>query len=229
MGDKMLIVFIRAIILYIIIIFAIRLMGKKQIGEFQPSELVITILVSNIATLPIEDLNIPMLMGIIPILSLVSLDVIMSMATLKSRFLRRIVSGSPKIIIRDGKIDQKMIKDLRFTVDDLFEALRGEDIFDISEVQFAIVETTGNINFYQKPRFQPATAQDMDIENPKTNPPQLIIENGSLIENSLTFINKGNGWLYGILSDNNISVSDVFIMTADETGAFTLIEKEKKQ
>lgn len=226
MGDKMLIAFIRVIILYIIIIFSIRLMGKKQIGEFQPSELVITILVSNIATLPIEDLNIPMLMGIIPILSLVSLDVIMSMATLKSRFLRRIVSGSPKIIIRDGVIDQKMIKDLRFTVDDLFEALRGQEIFDISEVQFAIVETTGSISFYQKPDFQPATAQDLNIKNPKINPPQLIIENGSLIENSLDCINKGNGWLYGILSDNNVSVSDVFLMTADETGAFNLIKKE---
>ena len=224
----MLIVFIRAIILYIVIIFSIRLMGKKQIGEFQPSELVITILVSNIATLPIEDLNIPMLMGIIPILTLVSLDVIMSMATLKSRFLRRVVSGSPKIIIRDGVIDQQMIKDLRFTVDDLFEALRGEGIFDISEIQFAIVETTGNINFYQKPDFQPATAKDMNVKNEIQNPPQLIIENGSLIENSLSNINKGKGWLYGILSDNNVSVSDVFLMTADETGAFNLVKKEIK-
>lgn len=227
MGDKMLIVFIRAIILYIIIIFAIRLMGKKQIGEFQPSELVITILVSNIATLPIEDLNIPMLMGIIPILSLVSLDVIMSVATVKSKFLRKIVSGSPKIIIKNGIIDQKMLKDLRFTIDDIFEALRGQEIFDISEIEFAIVETTGNINFYQKPEFQPVTAQDMKIKSKTKNPPQLVIENGSFIKDSLSFIKKGNGWLYGILSDNNVSVSDVFILTADETGAFTLIKKEK--
>lgn len=223
----MLIVFIRAIILYVVIIFAIRLMGKKQIGEFQPSELVITILVSNIATLPIEDLNVPMSMGIIPILSLVSLDVIMSMATMKSSFLRKIVSGSPKIIIQNGKIDQKMLKDLRFTVDDIFEAMRGQQIFDISEVEFAIVETTGSISFYQKPDYQTVTAKDMKIQNKIKNPPQLIIESGKLIDNSLASIKKGTGWLYGILSDNNISVSDVFILTADETGAFTLIKKEK--
>lgn len=225
----MLIVFIRSIILYIIIIFAIRLMGKKQIGEFQPSELVITILVSNIATLPIEDLNVPMLIGIVPILSLVSLDVIMSMVTMKSRSLRRIISGSPKIIIKDGMINQKMLKELRFTIDDLFEALRGQGIFDISEVEFAIVETTGNISFYQKAQFQPATAEDVNAKNTTKKPPQLIIEDGKLIENSLTFIKKGKGWLYGILSDNNVAIKDVFIMTADETGAFNLIQKEGKK
>lgn len=224
----MLIIFIRSIILYIVIIFAVRLMGKRQIGELQPSELVITILVSNIATLPIEDVNIPMLMGIAPILTLVSLDVIMSMFTMKSKKVRRIVSGTPKVIIKDGKLDQKVLKDLRFTVDDLLESLREKDIFDVEEVQYAVVETTGNINFYQKQDFQTPNLKDLDIKNKTLNPPQLIIDNGTVLEHALESIQFGKGWLYGILSDKNISLKDVFMMTADETGAFTLIKKDDK-
>ena len=111
----MLIVFIRAVILYIIVIISVRIMGKRQIGELQPTELVITILVSNIATLPLEDLNIPLITGIIPILLLVCFDVIMSGATLKFRNLRRVVSGTAKVVIRDGKIEQGVLKELRFS------------------------------------------------------------------------------------------------------------------
>ncbi|MFA5659078.1 MAG: YetF domain-containing protein, partial [Oscillospiraceae bacterium] len=128
----MLIVFFRAIILYMIIIFSIRLMGKRQLGELQPSELVVTILVSNVATLPIEDVNIPMLMGIIPILTIVCLDVFMSELSLKFKRIRKIVSGSPKIVVRDGIIDQKTLRDLRFSIDDLMESLRALNIFDVS-------------------------------------------------------------------------------------------------
>ena len=121
----MFIVFFRAIILYIIIIFSMRFMGKRQLGELQPSELVVTILMSNIATLPIEDINIPMIMGVVPIFTLVCLDVGMSYMSLISRKFRRIISGSPKIIISDGEIDQQQMKKLRFTIDDLMESLRN--------------------------------------------------------------------------------------------------------
>ncbi len=224
----MLIVLIRAIILYVLIIFSIRLMGKRQIGELQPSELVITILVSNIATLPIEDLNLPMLMGIIPILALVSLDVIMSAVSLKSRFIRKIVSGTPKIIIKDGILDQNMLRDLRFSIDDLMEALREYSIFDINEVQFAVVETTGSVNIYQKYQNQPCTAGMLELEGKTKNPHQLIIDDGELVENSLELLKLGEGWLMGILSDNGVCIKDVFIMTADETGAFNLIKRELK-
>lgn len=224
----MLIVFFRAIILYVVIIFSIRLMGKRQLGELQPSELVITILVSNIATLPIEDVNIPMLMGIIPILTLVSLDVIMSSLSLKSRKIRKIVSGTPKIIIKDGVIDQKVLKDLRFSIDDLLEALRSYSIFDVNEVQYAIVETTGSISVFQKYSSRACTAEMMNLKGKTKNPPQLIIDDGVLVEDALSFIKMGQGWLYGVLADNEVSLKDVFILLADETGAFNIIKKEEK-
>ena len=142
----MLIVFFRAVILYILIVISIRLMGKRQIGELQPSELVITLLLSNIATLPIEDTTIPMSMGIVPIFTLVCLDVILSHCSLKFRGLRKLICGSPKIVVSRGIIDQKQLKDLRFSADDLLESLRSMGIFDINEVQLAVVETTGKIS-----------------------------------------------------------------------------------
>ena len=147
---NLIIVIIRSVILYFIIVLSLRLMGKKQLAQLQPSELVTTILISNIATLSLEDLSVPMIYGVIPILMIVSMDVFMSFIMLKSTRIRRVVTGTPQIIISDGKVDQQVMKNLRYTIDELMEAMRECMIFDLSEVQYAIVETTGKINFYQK-------------------------------------------------------------------------------
>ncbi|MBQ9375909.1 MAG: DUF421 domain-containing protein [Ruminococcus sp.] len=224
----MLIVFFRAIILYIIIIFSIRLMGKRQLGELQPSELVVTILMSNIATLPIEDINIPMLMGVIPIFTLVCLDVGLSYLTMKSRRFRKVVSGSPKIIITNGKIDQKQMKKLRFTIDDLMESLRSEQVFDIAEVQLAVVETTGKITVYQKPEKQPCNCEDMGITKPATNPPQLIVDDGEIVENALSYLSLDKKWLESALKKEKCKLDDVFLMTADEDKKYKLVRREVK-
>ncbi|MBP5580259.1 MAG: DUF421 domain-containing protein, partial [Ruminococcus sp.] len=125
----MCVILIRSVILYVLVIFAVRLMGKRQLGELQPSELVITILVSNIATLPIEDVNIPVIVGVTPILSLVCFEVMVSWLDLKLPKLRRLISGSPKIIVRNGCIERDILRELRFSSDDLLMALRSKDIF----------------------------------------------------------------------------------------------------
>ena len=144
------VVLIRSLILYIVVIFGVRLMGKRQLGELQPSELVITILISNIATLPLEDTSIPLILGILPILTLVCFEVVISWVTLKSLRMRRIISGRPKIIVRNGQIEQATMRDLRLSVDDLMTALRQQQVFDISQVQFAVMETTGTVSVYLK-------------------------------------------------------------------------------
>lgn len=221
----MLIVFIRAIILYILIIFSIRLMGKRQLGELAPSELVVTILVSNIATLPIEDINIPLVMGVIPILTLVCLDVLMSLVTLRFRAVRKLVSGSAKVIISSGKIDQAMLKKLRYSTDDVMESLRGMQIFDISQVQYAIVETTGKISAYLKDDYQAVTNARFSHISP-SNPKTLIIDNGVLIKGALREIQKSKAWLDDILKQKKLSLKDVFYMSADKKGVYTLIKKE---
>ena len=203
-------------------------MGKRQLGELQPSELVVTILMSNIATLPIEDINIPMIMGVVPIFTLVCLDVALSNLSLFSRGFRRIISGSPKIIITDGKIDQKQMKKLRFTIDDLMESLRSVQVFDISEVQLAIVETTGKISVYQKQNLQPCTPQDMGINKMCKNPPQLIIDDGEIVENALKFIGLDKKWLNNILKKEQCDLKNVFMMVADEDKTYKLVRRESE-
>lgn len=222
----MIIVFFRAVILYIVIIFSMRLMGKRQLGELQPSELVITVLMSNIATLPIEDVNIPMIMGVVPIFTLVCLDVIMSHLSLTSRRFRKMISGSPKIIISNGKIDQALMKKLRFSIDDLMESLRSSEVFDISQVQLAVVETTGKISVYQKKEEQPCTLKDLNIKVDSIDPPQLIIDDGEVIENALRFLGLDKTWLEDVMKKEKCEVEDVFIMTADTDKNYTLVRKQ---
>ncbi|MCD8095841.1 MAG: DUF421 domain-containing protein [Ruminococcus sp.] len=222
----MLIVLLRAVILYIVIIFCIRLMGKKQLGELQPSELVVTIMLSNIATLPIEDINIPIAMGLVPIFTIVCLDVFFSYLSLSSRKFRRVLCGSPKIIISDGVLDQKTMKKLRFTVDDLFEALRAEQVFDISEAQLAVVETTGKISVYVKKSEQPPSRSDLNICSDSKNPPQLVIDDGEILDKALEIINVDSDWLKNTLEKEGIKLSEVFIMTCDGNKNYNIIRKE---
>ncbi len=213
----MLIITIRTILLYLLIIFSLRLMGKKQLGELQPSELVTTIMISNIATLALEDSATPMLMGVVPILMIVCLDVIMSGIMLKSRKIRKIISGTPKVIISNGIIDQEQLKDLRYTIDDVAEAMREQGIFDISQVQYAIVETNGKINFLQKDN------------NSTKNPPEIIIKDGEITKESLARTGLGEGWVRKILKEQGQKETSVFVMTADSEGNPVIVPKQEKK
>ena len=222
----MAIVLIRAVILYILITFSLRLMGKRQLGELQPSELVVTILISNIAAIPVEDSSIPMIMGIVPILTLVCLDVIMSGIMLKFAGVRKLMIGSPRIIISGGEILQNEMKRLRYTVDDLVEAMRDQQIFDITQIQYAIVETTGKINFLLKKDYQPAEKQDVNAGGSTNNPPSVIIRDGTVDKQQLRLLDLGEQWLTKILRENNVTDKGVFLMTSDSGGNYTIIKKE---
>lgn len=222
----MLVIMIRSLMLYAAVIVAIRLMGKRQIGELQPTELVITILISNIATITLEDTGIPLISGLIPIFLLVSFEIIMSWITLKNRRIRQIVSGSPQIIIRDGKIDQKQLRELRFSVDDVMESLRTSNIFDISEVQFAIVETTGKISVYSKFSERNVTKGDMKFKGESSDPPYVIINDGVLLGKAYQSLGLNEKWLDEILKKKKLKIEDIFIMTAEKNGNYNIIERE---
>ena len=219
------IVLIRAVVLYIVLAFSLRLMGKRQLGELQPSELVVTILISNIAAIPVEDSAVPMIMGIVPILTLVCLDVIMSGVMLKSTKIRKLMIGSPRIIISEGEILQKEMKRLRYTVDDLTEAMREQQIFDISQIHFAIVETTGKISFLLKKDYQPAEKQDINAGGSTQNPPSVIIRDGVTDKEQLRLLGLGEGWLKKILRENNVTEKNVFLLTSESGGKYTMIKK----
>ena len=223
----MAIVLIRAVVLYIVITFSLRLMGKRQLGELQPSELVVTILISNIAAIPVEDSSMPMIMGIVPILTLVSLDVIVSSVMLKSSKFRKLMIGSPRIIVSEGRVLQKEMKKLRYTVDDLTSAMREQQIFDLGEVQYAIVETTGKINFLQKKDYQNASKKDVDKGGSTENPQSIIIRDGIPDYEQLDILGLGRGWLNETLRENGATIKGVFLMTADKNGQSTVIKRQE--
>ena len=223
----MAVVLIRACILYVIITFSLRLMGKRQLGEPQPSELVVTILISNIAAIPVEDSSVPMLMGVVPILTLVSLDVIVSAIMLKFPKFRKLIIGSPRVIMSEGVIMQKEMKRLRYTVDDLVEAMREEQIFDINEIYYAIVETTGKIHFLKKKDYQNAEKADIGCGGSSSDPPAVIIRDGREDEEQLNNMGLGMGWLRQQLREQQLGIKDVFLMTADRNGQNTIIKRQR--
>lgn len=216
-------VFIRTLIVYLVVIISLRIMGKRQLGELQPSDLVITILISNVATISLEDTELPLLHGIMPILELVLFEMIISWISLHSVKVRRWVSGSPKIIIHNGEIDQKVLHDLRFTLDDLMTTLRTNGIFSPEEVQFAIVETNGTVSILQKPEFQTATKKDVSAVHPCADPPEIVIADGELREKTLHALGLDRQWIDEILKAESLSIRDIFLLTADSAKQYYLV------
>ncbi|MEE5991947.1 MAG: DUF421 domain-containing protein [Oscillospiraceae bacterium] len=216
-------VFIRTLMVYLIVIVSLRIMGKRQLGELQPSDLVITILISNVATISIEDTELPILDGIIPIMELVLFEVIISWISLHSVKVRRWVTGSPKIIIHNGEIDQKVLHDLRFTLDDLMTTLRTNGIFSPEEVQFAIVETNGTVSILQKPEYQTATKKDVSAVHPCADPPEIVIADGELREKTLHALGLDRQWIDEILKAESLRISDIFLLTADSAKQYYLV------
>ena len=227
----MFVVMIRAILLYIVIVFGLRIMGKRQLGELQPAELVVTILISNIATLPLEDTNVPLLGGVIPILTLVCFEVLISAVTLKSKTARKIISGNPRMVIRDGKIDQQEMKNLRFSIDDLMEQLRSNGVFDVRDVSFAIVETTGSLSVYKRFEQQETTAGMLNLtpEKGEQVPPAVIISEGKICNAGLTYGNLRASWLHNLFKEKQIRPQDIFLMTCDRNADYMIIPKENKK
>lgn len=224
----MLIVFIRGIVVYLLVIFATRAMGKRQLGDLSPSELVITILISNIATLSMEDPAMPLITGIIPILTLVCLDILASFAAMKSRRLRQLISGKPKIIISNGVVDQSVLAELRFTIDDVMASLRTSGIFDITKVQYAVVETTGTISVLQKADELPLTPKTFTSPEEPTDPPQVVISDGDIIKDAQLRGSITEDELLKILKRKHLEPGEVFLCLAYADKQIKIIPKDSK-
>lgn len=223
----MIITITRTIILYIFVTLGIRLMGKRQIGEMQPNELVVTLLISEIAAIPLQDTSQPILNGVVAIFMLVILEILISVISMKSLFMRKIMNGKSAVIIKNGVIDQQMMKSVRMTVLDLVELLRGQDVFDISTVAFAVLEVNGNLSVLLKSSEQPATAADLNVKKDKALLPLPVISDGKIIKESLEAIGTDEGAVRKMLKGNN--VSDIFLMTMDRDGNHSIIKQRKKQ
>lgn len=216
---------IRTIILYAFITFAIRIMGKRQIGDMQPNELVITLLISEIAAIPLQDISQPILSGVVAIFMLIVLEIIMSVLSMKSITVRRFMNGKSAVIIKNGVIDQNVMKDVRMTVLDLVELLRGQNVFDISAVAFAVLEVNGNLSVLLKGGEQPVTAKDLGIKKEKEALPLPVISDGKILTDSLKALNITNEDILKKVKANKTEVNNVFLMTLDRYDNICLIKK----
>ncbi len=217
---------IRTAILYVAVTFGIRLMGKRQIGDMQPNELVVTLLISEIAAIPLQDTDQPILAGLAAIFMLVILEIIVSIIAMKSFFFRKLVNGKSVVIIKNGVIDQHAMRSVRMTVLDLVELLRGQDIFDISEVAFAVLEVNGDLSVLPKSEAQNVKVRDMNISTKKGNLPLPVISDGKIIKESLKSLQTDTAEVVKKLKKRNLEVGDVFLMTLDRDGEYTVIKKE---
>jgi uncharacterized membrane protein YcaP (DUF421 family) len=194
-------------------------MGKRQIGELEPAELVVAVLISDLAAHPLQDIGTPLLYGLIPVLTLLCCEVLMSGVIVKSIKFRAFVCGKPSLIINKGRIIQKEMKSNRFTLDELSEQLRKKNISDISAVKYAILETDGSLSTLLYADQVPLTPKQMNIQTEDTGYPVMIINNGRLLKDNLNKMGFNEMWLKRQLSSRNVSnVSDIYLLTVEENG-----------
>lgn len=222
----MTVTFIRALIIYFFVITAVRLMGKRQVGELKPHELVITILLSAIAVIPLEENSMPLANCLVPIMLFISLEILVAALSMKSLKFRNLIQGRPIFIIRKGKLDQKKLKELRFTVDDIVDALRQKDIFDLSEVEDAIIETNGSISVLPKAENKPLTPADVGISVEEKGMPIAIVMDGKPVNEYFNECKIKDSEIELILQTQNKDVKKIMLLTIDDNGNTYLINKE---
>ena len=200
----MFIAVIRTVILYVFVILAIRLMGKRQISDMQPSELVVTMMISDIASLPMQNTAQPLLSGVVPVLVLVSLELTVSAVMLKSRLFRKLISGSPVVVIEDGRLLQRQLKRLRLTTDELCAQLRQQNVFSLQDVQYCIVETNGVLSVLEKPSKRVPNAEESGIVIPDNKMEAVVVSDGAWVESSLRLCGSTRQEINNILQKKQI-------------------------
>lgn len=225
----MLKVIARTVLMYIFVSIGVRLMGKRQIGDMQPTELVVTLLISEIAAIPLQDVSQPISIGLIAIFILVLLEIAASVIVLKNLRLRRIFSGKAVAVIKNGEIDQKAMRNVRMTVFDLVEMLRMQGIFDLDDIESAFLEVNGNLSVRQKPMRAPATPEQLGMNVPDGGISMTVISDGTVVDSSLRFLNMTREDLNIILKNENKRQKDIFVMTLNSKGESIIVEKENKK
>lgn len=218
-------VIIRAFIIYVFVIIAIRIMGKRQVGELKPHELVITFLISSTATIPLQDNNMPLLNCIIPVLLFVSLEIIVAILSIKSVKFRNLIQGKPIVIIDKGKIDEKKLRQLRFTVDDLCDALRQQGYWDIAEVQNAVIETNGSISAENWEKYKPLTPNNVKISVDDKGLHTAIVIDGKPVEEYFKNKNIKQSEIELLLKTNGKQANKLLLMTVDDNGNVYTVRK----
>lgn len=223
----MLINFVRSIIIYLIVLIVMRLMGKREIGQLQPFELAISIMIADLASIPMTDPGVPIFNGIVPILGLLAMHLVITVLNIKSVNIRKITCGKPTVLVYRGKIDEEALKRERFTISELQERLRVKDVFNLGDVEFAILETNGEISVIQKPNKRNSIPEDFGIMPEYEGMPYDLIVDGKIMNENLNKIGKDEKWLYKQVVKFKTTPENVLIATMDGKGNFFCQEKEK--
>ena len=224
---RLLVTFFRAILLYIIVLIVMRLMGKREIGQLQPFELAISIMIADLASIPMTDTGVPISNGIIPILGLLVMHLVISVVNLKSIKAREIICGKPRILIYRGKIDEKALKKERFTINELEERLRGNNVVNLGDVEYAILETSGNITVIQKPEKRNTIPEDFNIVPDYEGISYDLVVDGKIMDENLKKLGRNYQWLKKQVEKFNIRPEEALVVTIDAKGQIFCQEKEK--
>ncbi len=224
----MLITFFRAIVLYILVLIVMRLMGKREIGQLQPFELAISIMIADLAAVPMADIGIPISSGVMPILGLLVMHLVISVINIKSTKAREIICGKPSILIFRGKVDEDMLRKERFTINELEERLRNNNIFNIGDVEYAILETSGQVTVIPKPNKRTLTPEDMNIEPQYQGISYDLVVDGKVMYKNLEKIGKNYIWLKKQTDKFGIKPEEALIVTIDGNDQFFCQVLKKK-
>ena len=220
----------RTVILFTVLISSMRLMGKRQLGELQLSELVVAVLVSSFASHPLQDIGMPMINGIVPIIVLLCCEIIISGVAMKSARARALMYGKPSILVADGRIDQNEMRRNRFTLDELHEELRKQAVTDIATVKYALLETNGVLSVLEHPAESPVTPSQLGIDVPDSGLPTIIINDGRILGENLSMLGLNRQWLDSELGKLSITDSrDVFIMSVNSLGEIYFAAKGEEE
>lgn len=220
---------LRTLIIYFCVLLSMRLMGKRQLGELQPSELVSTILISNLASLSIESADTPLWTSLVPLFLITIIEILNSLLVLKFPSYARLVLGMPKIIIRDGVIDQDVLVELRMRTQDLLEGLRGQEIYDLQDVAYAVVETNGTIHAAKKPDKESVTREDLSLPQQKIAPVLPFWLDGEIISQNLSYCGKTDAWMEKQIHKKHMDPTQLLAVFGDEEGITLWIEKKGAQ
>ena len=225
----MLTIIVRAILIYILVLFVFRLMGKRQIGQMQPFELVLTLIIADLATIPMAESSVPVLHGVIPLLTLVVVHYFLTLISKNSVKFGNFISGKPVIVINPKGIDEKALHSLNITVDDLFEAIRGAGYFNLEEVQYAIMETNGTVNVLPKAEFSPVVNKDLKIKIEETSIPVTLVSEGKLMKNNINLAGVDLPFIEKFMKKAGIDkISKVLVLTLNKSGTVYIQEKNKE-
>ena len=220
------ITFFRTILLYAVLLVCVRLMGKRQIGQMEPSEFVVAMLVADLAAIPMQDMAVPLYAGVVPMVTVLSAELILAALCLRSVRIRKLLCGKPVILIENGRILQQNLRRTRVTLDELTGHLREKDILDIQTVQYAILETNGNLSVFPYPSEVAPSAKDLKVHPKDRFLPVTVISDGILMEDNLRLTGKDESWMRKILGNYRATVAGTWLLTVDKAGNVLWIGKE---